>query len=269
MSRRFDDLRGDAQGSDAWKYGSRVTESIRNVLERRNDLSTFVVHFTRDSGGASAAQNLKSIIAARRLNASSPLGWAKDEDNPTDPTKQSQRVVCFTEAPLEHLHTFVREIEYRTVQMKPYGLAFTKLWARSEGINPILYVDMTPGADWALKDAVEAMVNGAKGSGFHDTPAAVIAPFMEQMGTWPNSQKEFWWEREWRHRGNLDFLLEDVAVWLCPEDEIAEFTKLIREETGTPDEPTGTPACIDPRWGLEHILLHILGRGHDVTPFPP
>ncbi len=118
---------------------------IRDVLNRRGDLSTFVVHLTRTAGGVSAKERLESILAERRFRATTSMGWAAEQDDPADAAKQSQRVVCFSETPLEHIYSLVADIEGRQIQLEPYGVAFTKLTARRLGINPIWYVDMTPG----------------------------------------------------------------------------------------------------------------------------
>ncbi len=94
--------------------------------------------------------------------------------------------------------------------------------------------------------------------------------FCEPMATWSEtSRREFWWEREWRHIGNLAFTLRQPALWLCPEDEIEEFEFLI-EERWHMDGGQGTlgARCIDPRWGLEQIIAHLAGK-KDVTPFEP
>ena len=71
--------------------------------------------------------------------------------------------------------------------------------------------------------------------------------------------REFSWEREWRHIG--DFSLErwwKKALWLCPEDEITDVADLVGDGA----------RCIDPAWGLERIIGHLLGMGEDeMTPF--
>lgn len=66
---------------------------------------------------------------------------------------------------------------------------------------------------------------------------------------------EWWWEREWRHVGDL-VLPPHGVIWLCPEDEIDSLNV---------DQPV-----IDPRWGLEQIIAHLAKfPSEDVTPFPP
>jgi hypothetical protein len=161
-------------------------QDIREVLNRRNDLSTFVVHLTRDSLTSSAHDNLTSIIQGRTLEAKSPMGWAKQQDDPNDPSQQSQRVVSFSETPLEHIYSLVADILGRQINLRPYGLAFTKMAARRIGINPVWYVDRTAGAPhgWQVSNAINQLRDAAISSGsFHGTPTARVLPFFEVMGT--------------------------------------------------------------------------------------
>jgi Putative abortive phage resistance protein AbiGi, antitoxin len=242
---------------------------IRDVLNRRGDLSTFVVHLTRTAGGVSAKERLESILAERRFRATTSMGWAAEQDDPADAAKQSQRVVCFSETPLEHIYSLVADIEGRQIQLEPYGVAFTKLTARRLGINPIWYVDMTPGQNdqWATKEAIDELKAAAIATGdFHNQPVAKLLPLFEQMGTWPQRQKEFWWEREWRHVEDVPLPLLG-SLYLCPEDEIDDFVPEIPGEPAH-ERNRRRREFIDPRWGLEQIIAHLAGIPvQDVTPF--
>lgn len=223
---------------------------IREILHRRTDLSTFVVHLARSTEESSALQVLAEIASSHQLLAKRAFGWARDHDD------GSQRCVCFSETPLEHIHLLLGSmVPAREVVMEPYGVAFPKMLARSIGINPVWYVDKTPGRDWKLSQALDALTRwtadaaATSGTPFGNYYFAHISPFFEFMGTWPTTggQKEFWWEREWRHVGDL-FVREPGVIWLCPEDEVDD----LRELSGRPIEP-----WIDPRWGLEAIIAHL------------
>lgn len=244
---------------------------IREVLNRRSDLSTFVVHLTRTMEGMSAKDRLISIIADNEIKAKTPMGWASDQDDPNNSEAQTQRVVSFTETPLEHIYSHVADIEHRRVRLEPYGVAMTKLKARKLGINPVWYVDMTPGRDWDISHALDQLkAEAVAGGSFHETSISKILPFFEQMGTWPSArQKEFWWEREWRHVGDL--LLPSAfmgCLVLCPEDEIDEFEALLRPGLLDPERRRRRRKCIDPRWGLEQVIAHLAGvPSEDVTSF--
>jgi hypothetical protein len=78
------------------------------------------------------------------------------------------------------------------------------------------------------------------------------------MGTWRRqgedsvNRKEFWWEREWRHRGN--FSLPQRVIVLCPYSEFKEFQPIVDNEDWTP-----RAALIDPHWSLEQIIASLAG----------
>ncbi|KPK47715.1 MAG: hypothetical protein AMJ77_02125, partial [Dehalococcoidia bacterium SM23_28_2] len=59
-----------------------------------------------------------------------------------------------------------------------------------------------------------------------------------------------------RHRGDLPFKLEEIAVILCPEDDMATFENVARSPG---PEPARRVPLIDPRWGLEHIIAALAG----------
>ncbi len=246
----------------------RQSLTIGEVLHRRTDLSTFVVHLTRDSETSTANENLASIIQDRTLRAGEPKGWATwDRFDLSDEALATQRVVCFSETPLEHVHSLFAVIEGRALQFRGYGVAFPKMVARWMEINPVWYIDLSraPGAwrDWPMKEALNALVTEAH-EDFADRPISRLAPFIEGMGSFPNGNggvrhREFSWEREWRHCGDLDLSpWWSKALWLCPESEFAQFQQLLGPGTH----------CVDPAWGLERIVGHLMGMtGDDMTPF--
>jgi hypothetical protein len=236
---------------------------IGQVLQRRSDLATFVVHFTRQSGGRTAEQNLVRMLVGGCIEARTPMGWARSaaarfgED-----ASASQRVVCFSEAPLEQLHSLTAEIDGRRVALEPYGIAFTKMVARRKGANPIWYVDMSRGHDWRIAKALDRLREEAAsyaltpGHRFTDHPAAALLPFFEGMGTWDASQKEFWWEREWRKVGDFGFTPTDVALVIAPEDT----HETLRRHFSRP--------VVDASWGLERMIASLARLpASDLTPF--
>ena len=90
-----------------------------------------------------------------------------------------------------------------------------------------------------------------------------IAPFVEGMGTWsddPRDRKEFWWERESRHTGDLTFSLGETAVIFCPQEDMAAFEEIASPSPGDLARPV---PLIDPRWGLEHIIATLAGVPED------
>jgi len=166
----------------------------------------------------------------------------------------SQYCVCFTETPLEFTYLTFEDIENRSCDFQPYGIAITKKVARQKGINPIWYLDITTGHDWIAKnfDALVERYFDLKNNCFKDSDLEKIFPFIEHMGTGKDYKKEFWWEREWRYNGNFE--LPDKIIGLCPEDEIQEFQSLKKEIE---------VKFIDPKWNLEQIIANLAGFEKD------
>jgi hypothetical protein len=148
----------------------------------------------------SSRRSPKSIVEARTPPEVSSAALNRRPERRPTPVKQTYRVVCFSETPLEHIYSLVADINGRRIRLRPYGLAMTKLTARRMGISPIWYVNQTPGFDWKVTPAVNALKKRAGDEGkFHKDPIAQLTRYLESMGTWSeDSRKEFWWEREWR-----------------------------------------------------------------------
>jgi len=230
----------------------------REVIARRSDLSTFLVHLTRTSDGQSGKDRLKSIIESWTLEAHSMFGAAKQRLNDAGVVLESQKCVCFTETPLEYVHLLLQQIDNRQVQFEPYGVAFPKKIGRAMGVNPVWYIDITPGHDWLMGPVNQLLDQAIASMDLAQTPIARLAPLIEQMGTRRNAdgtlayRKEFWWEREWRRAGNLG--LPDRIIVLCPEVEFAEF-----QEAVAAHPLFGNATFVEPRWGLEQIISRLAG----------
>lgn len=250
---------------------TQVSQKIEDLLHRRSDLSTFVVHWTRDANSPALA-NLVDILDMKVIEARSPFGVAlhaierlykqnEITESERDAAVASQRVVCFTETPLEQAWSVVGSIEGRKFPLAPYGIAFTKKQARSPGVNPIWYLDSSAAQGkemvWPVKH-VEKLVEQAltNPESFSDSPISKLSPLMDVMGNWSSStgnKKEFWWEREWRHLGDVKFSLDQVAVVFCPAEETETIQTYLDSLEGR-----RIPA-VDARWGLEHIIATLAG----------
>lgn len=241
---------------------------IRELIARRTDLSTFVVHLCRATT-LSAEDSFFSILSAARIEARTPFGPAVAalQAAPTDQRDlDSQKVVCFTETPLEHLYLMLAEITdlSRNCRFAPFGVAITKRLARETGVNPVWYTDISPsGHDW-LMNSVNRLIaqavdhlhkqrsEGNTSITFAQYPIGRMAPFIEQMGTGEGYRKEFWWEREWRHRGH--YLLPARFIAIAPEVHHDRVTSLLASTYYR-------AACLDPSWGLEEIIGRLAGFG--------
>jgi hypothetical protein len=235
--------------------------NIQELLALRSDLGTFLVHLTREyPDGRPAKENLKSILNDRVIEARNPygsaisrLGQLKAESSANLDT---QKVVCFTETPLEHVRLLTEEIQGRRFKFGPYGIAITKRAARIWDVNPVWYLDITPGHNWLTKP-LQSIIDAEIHAGtFSKSDISKLTPFIEQMGTGPDYFKEYWWEREWRHVG--DFHLNIRFIVICPEEDYDEVTDSL-----LPQMPV-----IDPDWSLEKIIGKLAGfKSEDIDPF--
>ncbi len=233
---------------------------IQEILSRRSDLSTFLVHLTRSVGGKTGKQRLASIVRGRTIEAVTPFGHAVSPLQATDWSLDGQKCVCFTETPLEHISLLTQEIEGRQIKFEPYGIIITKKQARKLGVNPVWYLDITPGHDWLTKPLNELIQRAVAEKNEFD-PVFTLTPYVEQFGLGAGIPKDFSWEREWRVR--RAFPLPDKYVLICPEAEHDQFRNVLeREGKALSDVP-----LLDAAWGLETIIARLAGfRPEDVGP---
>jgi hypothetical protein len=247
---------------------------IEDLLQRRNDLSTFLVHLTRDTGTETARANLLRILDREVVEARSVYGMGKAYEDVDSEFQNSQRVV-FTETPLEHVWMMCQDIESRSMHFSHYGLAVTKSWARRNHINPVWYLDISSrgGPDW-LTQPINRLLERAYDDSVEDEEApladsdiAKIAPFIEQMGPMRSGgRKEFWWEREWRHVGHLHVPWQHIVAVFAPNNQ---HSRLLEQMTEGVSPKYTAPPLLDPRWGLERMiasLAHI--DAADAGPLP-
>lgn len=255
--------------------------TIEDLLQRRTDLSTFLIHLTRDfKDGLTARENLLAMIDGEFITARSPFGPARDYEPHLEGSAATQKVVCFTETPLEHAWMMLEDIENRTVHFQPYGLALTKTTAREADCNPVWYSHMAlkkgtfkhfpiASINALIQDAVQRSrvgdtIDSAK---LGEEPIFKLTPFFEQMGYTPDTpRKEFWWEREWRHIGDFNIGLPGriVAVLAPAHDHVK-----LREDLTEIHEDWGKRPILDPRWGLERMLVAMSGiKDKHIGPFP-
>ncbi|GIE76265.1 hypothetical protein Aph02nite_22150 [Actinoplanes philippinensis] len=250
--------------------------AIENLLQRRTDLSTFLVHLTRDGMQGNARDNLLAMAEDKFIEARNPFGPASKYE-PLLADSVSQKAVCFTETPLEHTWMMLEKINGRGVQFEPYGLVITRATARKTGCNPVWYTDITVrGRTWPAKNINLMIDNALRRATVEDgridrtllaaDPVFQITPYFEQMGPISNGRrKEFWWEREWRHIGGYWISIPRIVAILAPADEHGD----LRDRLSDIDEAWERRPLLDPRWGLERAITALadVSRG-DATPFP-
>ncbi|VXC09844.1 abortive infection system antitoxin AbiGi family protein [Aeromicrobium sp. 9AM] len=254
-----------------------MADKIEDLLQRRTDLSTFLIHLTRKTKNFDARSNLLGILREHAIIARTELGMAQTYATQLDGTAATQRVVCFTETPLEHAWMMTREIENRQRSFAPYGVVFTKTTCRRRSCNPVWYLDITPGHDWLTPPINElvkmAVENSTVKKGQIDNgvlaaqPIFRLTPFIEQMGKPLEVRKEFWWEREWRHAGDFSFSPRSVVAVLAPRSEHGS----LETEIAALDErwKKRKVPLLDPEWGLERMIAALARIDEDdAGPWP-
>ena len=159
----------------------------------------------------------------------------------------------------------------KQVNLEPFGVVFTKIWARERGVNPVWYIDATPAPvhNW-LVNHIDTLIKrpieeNAGTEIFH------LTPFFEVTGTWNSySRTEFWWEREWRKVGDLGFSRDDLVAVLAPEEYHQDLADALRGQHT--DTAVRELTFLDPTWGLERMIGRLAGIGQrhlGPLPLPP
>lgn len=237
---------------------------VEEKLVKAGVIGEHVAHLTCATDTKSANDVLKDIIQDGTLKARTALGRAVKllgaQGRPTD----SQRCVCFTDAPMHELRLFTGYVPGRQRQFEPYGIAITKEQARSSGVNPVWYIDQSPGHRW-LTRPVEDLVKRALSSGpaWASEPILELTPFIEVMGSGARGSgerytKEFSWEREWRHVG--DFALGRQFVVICPEDTHDEMACHV-DQVSRSTNLAMSVRFVDLEWPRSKIDDGLAGRG--------
>lgn len=250
---------------------SRIYQGLNNVrliddiLHFRQDISPFLVHLTKNSGDHDAKGNLKSILKDEQLRpGSQPFCDVKYAIDLKKQKTLSERdklhfftAICFSETPLSEIHCLL-EIDYRNVNLEPYGIVFLKEKLETKNVSPVCYINNIKGDKnsffYKFGNLVDSDPDFAK----------EILPLLSVFGNkiMPRgcSQKDgnidFRWEREWRlpaYLGPLPFDNNDVFIGLCPHDEIDEFEAEHPEYT-----------FIDPRRNLKWYSTKLINRRQEL-----
>lgn len=197
-----------------------------------DDVSEFVVHFTRDVE-EEAAFNFVSILRDGCILARNKFGVGRG-------SAHCRSSVSLTEAPL---HMLRRVADRRG---GPYGIGFHKVFAVAAGGGPVFY------AYQDLGDAVRELLVRAENE--PDDPVWRIAPFVDQ----PLENYAFEWEREWRIPNDVVFRPAQVRFLTVPEEQHARIRDYLaaQEEHGFPRYRC---PLIDLNWDLDRMRAAVGG----------
>jgi hypothetical protein len=194
--------------------------SIKDIKRERDDLSTFLVHLTRKTDdGESAIENLINILDRHIIEARNPKGLCWDWPDYLDFT----RSVCFTETPLNYVR-YLFDIEGRGINLEPYGLVFSKTFLLEKGANPVFYINTFDKKEprTELRTVIARMINNHP----NKEDMKEIVAYFDTYGKIAGSDKirDFYWEREWRFKGNFTFDDKDIIIGLCPDGDLDFFS---------------------------------------------
>ena len=221
-----------------------MSKSIEEVLAKRDDISNFLVHLTRDTENGTARENLLSMLRDLEIKAFNHHCYfsprLKKED---DVLQENFHVVCFTETPLDKIHHLL-DISNRKVELKPYGLVFLKDRVKERRGNPVFYVydENRPLKRFLMEKYFEFLDFYKSSGGLND---------FHTLGAFVNIVKnghDFHWEREWRVKGSFKFKLHEVFAVIAPEDD----HDALRSEIQLED----IEYCLflDPEWNMQTII---------------
>lgn len=227
------------------------------IRAQRTDLSPYLVHLTRaDTGHEDARENLLQILTDGVIEARTAYGIGiahiqRQDDYGEDfveEATESQRVVCFTETPLDELSSHLQPSRWGSdFDFRPYGLAFSRQYMMEQGANPVWYLNCESGPGisfkWLAKSVWQLVRKAATNDSeepdaerFNSSQIAHLTPFMEMMGQWGRSRRDFSYEREWRYQGDFRFgYLEEPAAVIVPTGQSESFREQMRDDVPYPD----------------------------------
>jgi Putative abortive phage resistance protein AbiGi, antitoxin len=195
-------------------------------------MSEYVVHFTRDTEDCSAQNTLYLILNSGQLEPGQrPFGAARKLDALVD----SQRVVCFSEIPLDRLDRLVAR------RSSKYGVGFNQNWIIQAGGARVWYVDHDSQTYAAFQELFTQQLRPWNAN----DPFWKLTPFVDFPGDYGAASYRFEWEREWRVPGSIEFSPEDVAFLFGPEEAHHEMVERVGSNYTCP--------FIDPLWPDDRI----------------
>lgn len=201
---------------DAITGKKETVKSQTELKMMKNDVASFLVHLTRNvENYGDARNNLQNILNTKKIFAFNCKGMFYNLKEYWLETKS----VCFSEIPLTHIK-YALEMPGRDIKFEPYGLVFTQEYLQSRGANPVMYLNTYLSEE--IKNAITDLINKPE---LRSSIEKIIA-FFDTFGM-DGGQKtyDFFWEREWRFRGDLDFDYSDVLLGICKDEDIAFFSE--------------------------------------------
>lgn len=207
---------------------------MRELLRRRydsewEDMSDYVVHFTKKTPENDCAHNVASMLLAGQIEARTKFGVGRYYPN-------CPSSVCLSEVPIHNLSRIKR-------LRGSYGLGFTKQFIGQIGGGPLFHT-----MDERY-EAVAALMSQSRND--PKAPIWILAPFIDLL----RNSYQFDWEREWRVPHNIKFGPKDLIFMLLPEDEHEDFFAYRISKHAEGVMPLYDCPLIDHRWSKERIRV--------------
>jgi hypothetical protein len=179
----------------------------------REDLSPYLIHFTKEFNGNTAFENLISILREKKIRGTGPQNMysARMRKEQIDASIQDKfRVACFSEVPLELSHHLVNNPLHGHRKFSEYGLVFKKDTIKKHQGNPVLYVNDEN------KD-LKKFLNGEYEHFILNEQNTDSYRYLGAISNIVKPRVDYQFEREWRVVGDFSFNLDDIEYIIAPK----------------------------------------------------
>jgi hypothetical protein len=191
------------------------------------DMSDYVVHFTKATRESNCAFNMESMLLAGEISARRKYGVGRYYPH-------CPECVCLSETPIHNLSRIKR-------LRGSYGFGFSKDFIIRSGGGPLFYTTNE------IYEAVSTLMGQSRSD--PAAPIWVLAPFIDVL----RNNYQFDWEREWRVPHSLAFGPQDISFMLFPEEEHKDFSDYRLRKHAEGAMPLYDCPLIDHRWQQERI----------------
>jgi len=182
---------------------SYTKEDWKNRLTDRSDLSTSLVHLTKEGNSTTVIENLFKILNEKKLNGSTTqTGFIIGPNS----------AVCFQDTPFYGVAQNIlfeqkinKENNISKVRYRAVGLAFEKEYVFNKGGRPVLYEKTAQAKSILPQEEWWRIVN------FDLSNQSSIIDWTH--------------EREWRCKNDFDFDISEVTILLANEYQYRQFMK--------------------------------------------
>lgn len=183
-------------------------EDWKKRIAERNDMSTSLIHLTRENSTQSVVNVLYNILKDKKIKGSTTgSGFIIG----------SEKAVCFQDAPLYSIcqNTFFEQKKMEQdknykLRYRALGLLFDKQYAYKKGARPVIYEKTEIAKTFLPSSEHWRIVN------FNlENDSSII--------DWTH-------EREWRVKGDFEFELSDVTIIVIRQNHIKELISKFKDD---------------------------------------